>query len=170
MREAGGWQQSDDYARFPSLQLAARVPVELWLKENVPADLCPPPQSHLIASDLAQLNTAIPQPASEFVWQGEHNQATCLGMVWVVAGSALGNRAILAQLKKRSGSAASWPHAFLGDSTMISFWKTLRGRIEFDASSAEQEAAGRGALAVFDHFIAHTLRNALGSHRAANRA
>ena len=86
---------------------------------------------------------------------------------WVLAGSSLGNRSILAQLKKRGGAAAHWPHAFLGDDAMLDFWKALRGRIECPVPADQQHAAGHGAQAVFDHFIAHTLSRPTPAHTPA---
>lgn len=157
MRDEGGWERSDDYARFLSLQLAARIPVEAWLDQHAPADLRPPPQSDLIASDLAELGVEAPAAAPDFAFEDDQDEATCLGAAWVLAGSSLGNRSILAELKRRGEPAAQWPHAFLGDDAMLAFWKGLRTRIEQSVPSEQRDAAGRGARAVFDHFIANTL-------------
>ena len=167
MRDEAGWEKEADYARFLSLQMAARIPVEAWLETHAPADLQPPRQSDLIANDLAQLGVEPPAAAAPFALEGAHHETACLGAAWVLAGSSLGNRSILAQLQKRGGAAAQWPHAFLGDDAMLDFWKALRGRIECPVPADQQHAAGHGAQAVFDHFIAHTLTRTIPAQTPA---
>ena len=70
----------------------------------------------------------------------------------VLAGSALGNKAIAKQVARIGGG--TWPVAFLGDEAMMTFWQDLRARIEAPAVPAEAEGATRAAEAVFAHFLA----------------
>ena len=153
MQAASGWQQRQDYARFLTLQHAARAPIEIWLAAHAPADLRPPPQTSLIARDLAELGVAIPASAPLFSL-GRAAPGHALGTAWVLAGSALGNRAIGKAVARIGGGV--WPMAFLGDGEMMSFWQGLRARIERPAPPVEAAAATRAAEAVFAHFLAVT--------------
>ncbi len=162
MQAASGWQTRDDYARFLSLQHAARAPLETWLAAHAPADLVPPLQTKLIARDLSALGACLPpasppfdplqtpsRPRPDGVFHVEH---AALGAAWVLAGSALGNKAIAKQVARIGGG--DWPTAFLGDDAMMAFWQGLRARIERPASPAEADGATRAAEAVFAHFLA----------------
>ena len=153
MQAASGWQQRHDYARFLALQHAARAPIEIWLAAHAPADLRPPLQTPLIAQDLAALDVAIPAPAPLFSL-GRAGPGHALGTAWVLAGSALGNRAIAKAVARIGGG--NWPVAFLGDGEMMRFWQELRTRIERPAPPAEAAAATHAAEAVFAHFLAMT--------------
>jgi heme oxygenase (biliverdin-IX-beta and delta-forming) len=162
MQAASGWQNLGDYARFLALQHAARAPVEAWLERRAPASLRPPPQTPLIARDLAALGEPLPPPSPDFAMT-PCNRGEALGAAWVLAGSALGNRSILKQVRRASAAASpligageqAWPSAFLADGAMLAFWNDLRGQIERPAIPEEAAAASRAASAVFDHFIAH---------------
>lgn len=161
MRREGGWSTLEEYARFLRLQHAARQPVEAWLETNAGAQLCPPPQTTLIALDLSELGLSPPVGGEEFAITGSDPTARedeTLGVAWVLAGSSLGNRSIASELGK-SGHG-DWPTRFLRDPAMIEFWKNLRSRLEREASAARIAAATRGAVAVFDHFLAHADRSA----------
>ncbi len=151
MQAASGWQTRADYARFLALQYAARLPLEAWLSAHAPPDLVPPPQTPLIARDLAQLDAATPAAAPLFTI-GRAGTGHALGTAWVLAGSALGNRAIARQVHRIGGGA--WPVAFLDDGAMMAFWQALRTRIERPAAPAEAQGATRAAEAVFAHFLA----------------
>lgn len=151
MQAASGWQSRADYARFLALQHAARAPLEGWLAVHAPAGLAPPPQTGLIARDLARLGTAVPPPAPLFTI-GQPEAGAALGIAWVLAGSALGNKAILRQVARIGGGA--WPVAFLGDDGAMAFWQALRARIERPAAPHEAAGATRAAEAVFAHFFA----------------
>lgn len=151
MQAASGWQTREDYARFLSLQHAARAPLEGWLAAHAPAGLVPPPQTPLIAHDLVRLGIAAPAPAPLFTI-GRPGPGAALGIAWVLAGSALGNKAILRQVARIGGGA--WPVAFLGDDGAMAFWQDLRAQIERPAALAEAEGATRAAEAVFGHFLA----------------
>ncbi|MCL9999129.1 MAG: biliverdin-producing heme oxygenase [Erythrobacter sp.] len=150
MQAANGWQTRADYARFLSLQHAARAPLESWLAAHAPADLVPPPQTGLIAQDLARLGLPSPAPAPLFTI-GRPGPGAALGIAWVLAGSALGNKAIVKQVVRIGGGG--WPVAFLGDDGAMAFWQGLRARIERPAAPAEAEGATRAAEAVFAHFL-----------------
>ena len=151
MQAASGWQNREDYARFLELQHAARAPLEDWLDSHAPASLRPPRQTGLIASDLARLDRQVPPPAALFTI-GRTEPGHVLGAAWVLAGSALGNRSIAAQVKRIGGGA--WPLAFLGDRAMLGFWQGLRAKIERRAAPAEADHATSAASAVFAHFLA----------------
>lgn len=155
MQAASGWQSLADYARFLSLQHAARAPVEAWLDAHAPAALRPPVQTPLIARDLAMLGQDLPPPAASFAMDMD-GEGEALGAAWVLAGSALGNKAILKQMRRASASeGCEWPAAFLGDEAMLAFWQDLRPRLQQPASAAAASAAASAASAVFAHFIAH---------------
>ena len=70
----------------------------------------------------------------------------------MLAGSALGNRAIARQVQRIGGG--TWPAAFLDHSAMLAFWQGLRERIEHRADPSEAQGAARAAAAVFAHFLA----------------
>jgi heme oxygenase len=162
MQAASGWQTRADYARFLALQHAARAPLEAWLAANAPKDLVPPLQTPLLARDLAALGCPVPPtsppfnplqpPASPPSAPLFHVKHGALGTAWVLAGSALGNKAIAKQVARIGGGA--WPVAFLGDDAMMAFWQGLRARIEQPVAPAEAEAATHAAEAVFAHFLA----------------
>lgn len=160
MQAASGWQTRSDYARFLALQYAARLPLEAWLADNAPADLVPPVQTPLLARDLAMLGAELPLAGSRFAAAAAARPGEALGAAWVLAGSALGNRAIAVQVGRIGGGA--WPVAFLGDGAMMTFWQGLRSRIERPAVAAEARGATRAAEAVFAHFLAV----ADGAHQA----
>ena len=155
MQAASGWQTRADYARFLALQHAARVPLETWLAEHAPGDLVPPPQTPLLARDLAALGVGLPPPSPVLdpgLTPSRPAPGEALGAAWVLAGSALGNRAIAKQVARIG--AGTWPSAFLADDAMMAFWQGLRARIEGPAQPAEAEGAAAAAAAVFAHFLA----------------
>lgn len=150
MQAASGWQTRADYARFLALQHAARAPIEAWLAAHAPAGLNPPLQTALLERDLAELEAPVPQPAPLFTL-GRCEAGHALGTAWVLAGSALGNKAIARQVARIGGGA--WPVAFLGDDAMMAFWQGLRSRIETPARPGEAAGATCAAEAVFAHFL-----------------
>ncbi|MEM8725313.1 MAG: biliverdin-producing heme oxygenase [Pseudomonadota bacterium] len=152
MRAASGWTSLEDYAQFLTLQHAARAPVERWLADNAPEDLSPPPQCPMIARDLEALGLDLPAASDPFdLPDRAQNESRALGAAWVLAGSSLGNLSILKELRRAGHD--DWPHAFLGDDAMLTYWQDLRRRIERPADVAEVEAASQAATAVFDHFL-----------------
>ncbi|MBV7259022.1 hypothetical protein [Erythrobacter crassostreae] len=127
------------------------------MSANAPAAFCAPAQSHLIARDLENLAVRLPVagPASDFAI-GPVSDSSAIGAAWVLAGSSLGNRSILKELEK--AGHADWPCAFLSDPGMLAFWKQLRPLIDEPADLDMLTAASEAAIAVFDHFIAHTAK------------
>jgi heme oxygenase len=155
MQAASGWQSLPDYARFLALQHAARAPLETWLAARAPAGLRPPAQTPLIAADLAALGVRLPPACRPFdlgLTLARPAAGEALGVAWVLAGSALGNRSIARAVARIGGGA--WPSAFLDDEAMMAFWQDLRQRIERPAAPAEAAGATRAAEAVFAHFLA----------------
>jgi heme oxygenase len=155
MQAASGWQTRSDYARFLTLQHKARAALEAWLADHAPADLAPPPQTPLLARDLAALGLGLPTLAAPFapgLTLSSTGVGTALGTAWVLAGSALGNRSIAKQVARIGGG--DWPSAFLDDPAMMGFWLGLRARIERPALADEAEGAAHAAEAVFAHFLA----------------
>ncbi len=152
MRTASGWDSLEDYAQFLTLQHAARAPVEEWLVHHASQDLLPPAQCPAIERDLAALSRLPPLHTSAFSPIGvSGTEGQVLGVAWVLAGSSLGNRSILKEVV-RTGHG-KWPIAFLGDGSMLTYWQTLRRRIERPAEAEEAGAASAAAAAVFDHFV-----------------
>lgn len=138
-----------DYARFLSIQFQARCAIEEWAELNCPIDLQPPPQTALIIADLTALGSPTPGRArARFTAAPEG----ALGVAWALGGSALGNQAMLAGLRKRG---AVMPVRFLADEAMPAFFGRLRCRIELPAADcAELGASIAAAHAVFSLFAA----------------
>ena len=151
MRDASGWTVREDYIRFLTLQLSARRPVESWLVQRAPAHLLPPAQAPLIERDLIAMGARLaPWPAAIPFQPPAPSDASVLGVAWVLAGSALGNRSIL---KEVNAQGADWSAAFLADPSMLEFWQRLRVRMERPARNEEASAASAAAEGVFSHFI-----------------
>lgn len=152
MRAASGWSALEDYAQFLTLQHAARAPVEEWMAKHAEQNLLPPPQCPAIERDLAALSLSPLRGASAFTPHGvSDTDDHTLGVAWVLAGSSLGNRSILKEVI-RAGHG-DWPTAFLSDDSMLTYWQSLRRRIERPAGADEVAAASAAAAAVFDHFV-----------------
>lgn len=153
MRSAAGWESRADYARFLSLQYQARLSVEMWLIKHAPVRLAPPAQTPLIACDLIALGDPLPFSPSRFRLPTTGNAISdghALGVAWVLAGSALGNRAILKELAVNG--RGNWPTAFLGDPKMLAFWKCIRPLLEEGGAALTTDHAIEAAVSVFDHF------------------
>lgn len=133
------------YAKFLQIQWHARVGVENWLQESH-VEAMPPHQTDLIARDLAALRCALPDNPPAFVPSAD---ADPMGTVWVLAGSSLGNRALLKRLKK-TGTAL--PTSFLSDPRMVQFWQDLRPALERPHSLPDDQAVLMAAQATFAHF------------------
>ncbi len=112
-------------------------------------------QCQLIADDLADLQASEPEQAVEFELNTDDpdtdDEASALGVAWVLAGSGLGNRAILHDMRRNGHD--DWPHAFLGDDAMPAFWNKLRPQIEIPVDQDVLAPATKAALATFAHFI-----------------
>jgi len=136
-----------DYALFLNIQLAARAPIERWASRHAEPDLRPPEVVALLKADLAALGITADVPESRFE---PGPTAHALGLAWAIAGSHLGNRALLARLRERG---AALPKAFLGDPRMPLFWKRIRPRIEAPATQVPVAGALVAANAVFACFV-----------------
>ncbi len=135
-----------DYARFLHLQLAARAPIERWAARHCPPDLRPPETADLLREDLRGLGTGVTGPESRFE---PPPAADPLGLAWAIAGSHMGNRAMLVGLTR---AGAQLPCAFLADPRMGVFWSALRPRLEAPANPASAAHALDAAEAVFACF------------------
>lgn len=138
---------SGEYARFLATQYRARKPIEDWIAANMAGEEAPPEQAPLIAADLAALGADTPPVAPSFSMPAE---ADPVGLQWALAGSSLGNRAMLAQRRK---SGLDGPEKFLSDAAMPAFFKDLRPRLEAEVDSASAERAVMAAHAVFACFL-----------------
>jgi heme oxygenase len=135
-----------DYAVFLRLQLAARAPIERWAANHCDESLRPPESAPLLRADLARLGATDPAPESPFEPpQGAHP----LGLAWAIAGSHLGNRALLMRLERQS---VDLPTTFLADPRLLDFWKRLRPQLEVTAAEAPAAGALAAARAVFACF------------------
>jgi heme oxygenase len=139
--------QRGDYARFLRVQHAARAPIEAWCQAALPQELLPPSQLALIEADLADLGESSRTASSRpFI----ANADGALGIAWALGGSSLGNRAMLADLRKRGGAAL--PARFLSDGAMPAFFASLRPKLEQPIDEAAIAGAVAGAHAVFARF------------------
>lgn len=155
-----GWNNRDAYGRFLQVQHAARLPLEEWAQTSCPTPLAPPQQTGLIERDLSDLDLAPPDRENAFSLPAG---ADPLGFAWAIAGSSLGNRAILQEIGRLG--ANGWPSAFLGDPGMTAFWTKLKPRLEAPVPSELAHSASKAALAVFEHF-----RKVVGSLTTNERA
>ena len=136
-----------EYAAFLQAQLAARLPVERWLATHCDADLRPPATVPLLLDDLHALGRPFSLAPARFDPPAD---ADPLGAAWSIAGSSLGNRAMLAHMRK--AGAADLPTAFLSDAAMTTFWTSLRPLLDRPARPGELARASAAARAVFACF------------------
>ena len=135
------------YSRFLQSQLSARLAVERWLTAHAaPADL-PPATAPLLVEDLQALGRPFSLAPARFAPPAD---ADPMGAAWAIAGSQMGNRAMLAHMRKSGGG--DLPTAFLADSAMQAFWKQLRPRLERPCDPPALERAAAAARAVFATF------------------
>ena len=139
--------EPDDLVQFLGIHLAARAGIESWLADNAAPGWVPPAQTGLIAADLVALG-GLPAafPAPRFV-PGE--EADWLGPAYVIAGSHLGNRLLLAQA---GPTLAEDAQRFLVGSAMQDYWRRLRTLLSGTPGPDGGAAAVRGAQATFAHF------------------
>lgn len=152
MRPPADWLVRAQYGQFLSAQYQARLAVEQWLSVSAPEDLKPPEQTPLLARDLAELGETLPAASFAFALENE-GPPSVIGAAWVLAGSSLGNRAMLRDMQRALPDDAHWPAAFLSGDAMTRFWQALRARIETPASPQEVEIAVHAAAHVFEHFL-----------------
>lgn len=137
-----------DYARFLVIQLAAREPIEAWCATHCAPDLRPPVQSPLIRSDIAGLGRSSP-PATNPAPQLSSNLDP-VAVAWVMAGSSLGNRTLLARMRK--AGADGMPTTFLADPAMGAFWARLKPELDRPAPPQTRKRLGETAETIFTVF------------------
>ena len=133
-----------DYGRFLQVQYAARAGIEVWFARQGQCVIEPPATTGLLTADLAALGITAP------AWRPFAPPAGSdpIGVAWALGGSSLGNRALLARLRR--GAPSDWPVAFLSDTQMPAFWSGVKPHLE--ARSGEAKGALAAAQAVFAHF------------------
>lgn len=144
-------QSLDDprhYAAFLTRQYRARLPIEQWVAAHCPDDLAPPPMTALIAADMHVCEKALPIDLQAFALP---EGAEAIGLAWAIAGSHLGNRMMLKQLRDASSEL---PTHFLADETMAAHWRMLRPRLDAAVSLDQAQGPIAAAQAVFSHFQA----------------
>lgn len=137
-----------DLVRFLGIHLAARAGIESWLAENAAPGWIPPTQTGLIAQDLVALGSlpgAFPAPRFE-----PTVKADWLGPAYVVAGSHLGNRLLLAQAGDALPADA---RRFLSGSAMQDYWRRLRTLLAGMPGPDGGLHSVVGAKATFSHFF-----------------
>ena len=137
--------EGQDYAAFLAAQYRARGPIEEWLAGQTTAP--PPAQTPLIARDLAEMNHPLPPAGNAFV---PPSGSDPLGVAWVLAGSSLGNRAILARRRKRG---LAGPVHFLSDDAMPRLFQKMRAQLEQPVDEDQAEPIISAAKAAFEQFI-----------------
>ena len=138
----------EDYACFLAIQLAAREPVEAWCAAHCTPDLRPPAQASLIRADLVELGRNAP-PASSPPKYLPHDLEP-LAVAWVMAGSSLGNRTLLARMRK--AGASGMPTDFLDDPAMTNFWQGLKPKLDRPAAPGESDRMAESARTIFALF------------------
>ena len=133
----------DRYADFLRRQYRARQPVEAYV-ESLGRDDMPPPAVPRLERDLHVLGVSLPPLGSRFTLPRGSDP---IGLAWAIAGSHLGNRAMLAGLDN-----PALPTDFLADERMIAYWKALRPRLDRPMTPAQARPAILAATAVFAQF------------------
>lgn len=136
-----------DLVRFLGIHLAARAGIESWLEDNALPGWVPPRQTGLIAHDLMALGglpTAFPAPRFQ-----PGAAADWLGVAYVIAGSHLGNRLLLAQAGEALPAVA---RLFLAGTEMQDYWRRLRSLLAGMPGPDGGASSVKGAQATFGHF------------------
>lgn len=137
-----------DYAAFLTIQYRIRAGIENWVERN-PISSAPPVTSPLIAEDLLEMGQRCPG-ALPFLMP---EAADPIGLAWVIGGSALGNKSLLAR-RRQSGLAGSC--RFLEDTSTIAYFTRLLPLLEAPAPDRQIDLAALAAEAVFDAFLSAT--------------
>lgn len=135
------------YGAFLRVQHSARAPIERWARSHMDAALRPPPVAPLIAADLAELGVGLPLDQS-FSAPERGGQ---LGVAWALGGSALGNKALLAQ-RHRAGQIGA--DRFLSDTATAAYFRRILPLLADAAEDVEAHAAIAAAQAIFATFLA----------------
>jgi len=136
------------FARFLTIQYASRTFLDGAFAVQKPAKIgIPPSQIDLLVRDLATLGSEPPQidGCASLV-----SPAAALGAAWVLSGSSLGNRAMLAQRRKVGLDHAD---TFLSDPRMPAYFRTLVPLLAGDFDTHEQNQMIDGAVMAFTVFL-----------------
>ncbi|UVI40363.1 hypothetical protein [Qipengyuania spongiae] len=155
---AKGLTDGRDYADFLAIQHSARAPLERWADEICPAGMVPPAQCPSIAEDLRALGRDAPAPVE---FRAPYT-ADWRGLAWALAGSSLGNRAMLSRRRK---IGAGGPQRFLSDPAMPAYFRDLLPVLAETVDARDEKAAIAAAEAVFQAF--ETALDARGQRLAA---
>ena len=137
------------YVKFLRAQFSARSALEDGFSRVPPArTTAPPAQAHLIAADLAELGQPLPLRSAPAILAGEEH---ALGAAWVIAGSSLGNRSMLARRHKAGLLTAE---RFLSHQAMPDYFTGLLAVIENPENRALEASVIAGALDAFAVFEA----------------
>ena len=135
------------YIAFLQAQGRARLAAESAFRHTTPTHLVRPPvQGHLIRTDLEELGVQL-QPAGMVLTFASSCEA--LGAAWVIAGSSLGNRAMLVQRQKAGLSGAE---RFLSDPRMPAYFKDVLVALEEPRDARSQRDVLSGAHNCFSLF------------------
>lgn len=135
------------YAAFLQAQGRARLAAECAFRQTAPTHPGRPPiQSHLIRADLEQLGSRLPPVAMVLTFA---SSCEALGAAWVIAGSSLGNRAMLAQRAKAGLSGAE---RFLSDPRMPAYFKDILVALDEPRHAQSQRDVLSGAHNCFNLF------------------
>ncbi|MBX7514387.1 hypothetical protein K3179_07455 [Qipengyuania sp. GH38] len=136
------------FARFLKIQYASRECLDAGFAEQELGPLgAPPSQLELLDRDLASLGH---EPMHAHGGASFHSPAAALGAAWVVSGSSMGNRAMLSQRRKHGLDHAN---AFLADSRMPTYFRTLLPLLAGQFDSTEQDQMIDGATLAFTVFL-----------------
>ena len=138
----------NSFARFLTIQYASRRYLDAGFSDYRPAQIgAPPSQLDLIARDLEVLGGAPAEIAGSASFE---STAAALGAAWVLAGSSMGNRAMLAQRRKLGLGHAD---AFLADPRMPDYFQSLLPLLAGDFDTLEQDRMIDGATLAFTTFL-----------------
>ena len=138
---------ADKYAFFLTAQYRARLAVDEAFEKQAPHGMvAPPSQTRLLELDLKDLGSSPTQQCGKL---GFDTEFEALGAAWVIAGSSLGNRAILHQRRKRE---LAGPQRFLEDDRLTSYFSDLRTVLTEIHAATHVDEAVLGATKTFEVF------------------
>ena len=136
-----------EYGSFLLAQFAAHRAVERALAMQAPLGIAAPPsQTPTLLQDLADLAIDPPRLLIELTLD---SASAALGAAWVLAGSSLGNKAMMAQRRK---AGATGPSRFLSDVGLARYFGGLLHVLDRSYSESDTAEAVAGALATFTLF------------------
>ena len=138
---------SGAYAAFLRAQGDVRRALEAAFADIPPHGLpAPPLQTPLIDADLRDLGQ---EPLGKARAIQFETPFCALGAAWVVAGSSLGNRTMLAQRMKAGKTSAQ---AFFADTAMPAYFKYVLDALEAPFTDQQITQISKGAHLVFEMF------------------